>query len=88
MSPPEHASCYQPPNKTLGKTHVSSKEEYEKLYKESIDDPEGFWSNIADQFHWKQRWGSIFSRYVVLISGISQRQGIHQCHHNIMIEVL
>ena len=27
--------------------------EYEAMYKKSIDDPEAFWSEIANQFHWE-----------------------------------
>lgn len=31
---------------------VSSMEEYERLYKQSIDDPETFWGDVASQLHW------------------------------------
>lgn len=27
------------------------------MYKRSIEDPAGFWSDIASQFYWKKRWG-------------------------------
>ncbi|KAK7396023.1 hypothetical protein VNO78_16712 [Psophocarpus tetragonolobus] len=37
--------------------NVQSPEQYLKLYKRSIEDPDGFWSEIASQFYWKQRWG-------------------------------
>lgn len=36
--------------------HVSSREQYDKLYKRSIDDPEGFWGDIANEFTWKTKW--------------------------------
>lgn len=26
------------------------------MYKRSIEDPAGFWSEIAAQFYWKKRW--------------------------------
>lgn len=35
---------------------VSSPEQYLKMYKKSIDDPAGFWSEIASQFYWKKIW--------------------------------
>ncbi|WOL02524.1 hypothetical protein Cni_G11243 [Canna indica] len=35
---------------------VSSPEQYQKMYKRSIEDPAGFWSEIAAQFYWKKRW--------------------------------
>jgi acetyl-CoA synthetase len=27
------------------------------MYKRSIEDPAGFWSEIASEFYWKQKWG-------------------------------
>lgn len=36
---------------------VSSPEQYQQMYKRSIEDPAGFWSEIASQFCWKERWG-------------------------------
>ncbi len=38
---------------------VKSMDEYKALYKESIDDPEGFWTKMADQFYWKEKWSSV-----------------------------
>jgi len=35
---------------------VKSKEEYERLYKRSVEDPAGFWADVADQFHWHKKW--------------------------------
>ncbi len=36
--------------------HMGSFEEYERRYRRSIDDPEGFWGEIADEFVWEQKW--------------------------------
>lgn len=30
--------------------------QYRDMYQKSIDDPAGFWSEIADEFYWKQKW--------------------------------
>jgi len=38
---------------------IRSEEEYNLKYKKSIQDPEGFWADIADSFHWKRKWDSI-----------------------------
>ncbi|KAG6476917.1 acetyl-coenzyme A synthetase, chloroplastic/glyoxysomal-like [Zingiber officinale] len=35
---------------------VSSPEQYRKMYERSIEDPAGFWSEIASQFYWKEKW--------------------------------
>jgi acetyl-CoA synthetase len=32
---------------------VSSFQQYQELYKESIEEPTSFWSNIAKQFYWE-----------------------------------
>jgi acetyl-CoA synthetase len=34
----------------------SNLEEYNKLYKYSVDNPEQFWSDVADSFIWKKKW--------------------------------
>jgi acetyl-CoA synthetase len=38
---------------------VKSMDEYKKLYKLSIEDPETFWANMADQFYWEKRWDKV-----------------------------
>ena len=35
---------------------IKSLDQYHSDYKKSIEDPEGFWGNIADNFLWKQKW--------------------------------
>lgn len=40
--------------------HVKSLKEYEKIYKRSIKDPEGFWAEKAEQLHWFKKWDSVF----------------------------
>ncbi|KAB1200605.1 Acetate--CoA ligase ACS, chloroplastic/glyoxysomal [Morella rubra] len=37
--------------------HVPSLEKYLEMYKRSIEDPAGFWSDIASsEFYWKEKW--------------------------------
>lgn len=36
---------------------VSSPQQYMEMHKRSIDDPSGFWSDVASEFYWKQKWG-------------------------------
>jgi len=36
-----------------------SLEEYEKLYKQSIDNPEVFWTDVAESFIWKNKWSKV-----------------------------
>lgn len=41
------------------------------MYKRSIEDPAGFWSDIASQFFWKQPWNasSVFSENLDVRNG-------------------
>ncbi|KAK1369809.1 Acetate--CoA ligase [Heracleum sosnowskyi] len=41
---------------------VPSFNQYMEMYKRSVEDPAGFWSDIAAQFYWKCRWDpSVYS---------------------------
>ncbi|XP_065210236.1 acetyl-coenzyme A synthetase [Planococcus citri] len=44
---------YEPKPHVSKHAHVKSMAEYRSLYKNSIDDPVDFWSDIAKQFHWE-----------------------------------
>ncbi len=39
--------------------HVSSMEQYHDMYKESVTDPEGFWSSVAKRITWFKRWDKV-----------------------------
>ena len=38
---------------------VKSFEEYQQSYQLSVDNPEAFWANIAEQFTWKKKWDRV-----------------------------
>jgi len=38
---------------------VKSLEDYRKLYQRSIEDPEGFWGEIAEGFSWTKKWTKV-----------------------------
>ena len=50
---------FEPAAEFSKKAHVKSLEEYEKLYKESVDDPDKFWSSIASELHWFKKWDKV-----------------------------
>ena len=53
---------FDPPanfNDRIGGSHISSMDEYETLYQRSMEDPDGFWSDVADELDWFQRWDSV-----------------------------
>ncbi|MBN1635411.1 MAG: acetate--CoA ligase [Deltaproteobacteria bacterium] len=48
------------PPKVRDKSFIKSKQEYEKMYKESIDDPEGFWAKQAERLDWFKKWDKVW----------------------------
>ena len=38
---------------------ITSFEQYQRDYKKSVDDPEGFWADVASSFFWKKKWDKV-----------------------------
>ena len=38
---------------------LSSVAEYERLYRQSLDDPETFWGDVANELHWFKPWDQV-----------------------------
>jgi len=38
---------------------INTFEEYQETYNRSVNDPEGFWSDIAEPFVWKKKWDRV-----------------------------
>ncbi len=47
---------FEPSEAFRGQANVSGVEAYEALYRRSVDDPDGFWSDVASELHWFRRW--------------------------------
>jgi acetyl-CoA synthetase len=48
---------YPVPEKIKKTAYVSGRDAYDKLYKRSIEDPEGFWGEIASEYvEWFKKW--------------------------------
>ncbi|MBI5119145.1 acetate--CoA ligase [Candidatus Poribacteria bacterium] len=52
---------FPPPKEFREKAHIKSLEEYEKLHKESLEDPEGFWGKRAEELEWFKKWDRVYS---------------------------
>ncbi len=50
---------FEPPKEFSGRAHIKSREEYDRIYAESIHDPEKFWSGIASDLHWFKKWNRV-----------------------------
>ncbi len=43
---------FYPSEAFKAQAHINSLEEYERLYRESLEDPEGFWGRVAQELPW------------------------------------
>jgi len=51
---------FPPPKEISEKAYIKSMAEYEAMYKRSIEDPEGFWAEIAEQnITWYKKWDKV-----------------------------
>lgn len=49
-----------PPSEGFSQTaHIKSLDEYRSLYRRSLEDPEGFWSEQAEALVWSRRWDRV-----------------------------
>lgn len=50
---------YYPPSNYAANTHIKSMAQYKEMYERSLKDPDGFWSEVAGQFHWQKKWDKV-----------------------------
>ena len=39
--------------------HIKSQSQYDKDYRESIDDPDSYWGRVAGELHWFRKWDDV-----------------------------
>ncbi len=54
------SNVFNPPAKFTENAWIKSREEYQQMYDRSVQDPEGFWGEVAEQFHWFEKWDKVF----------------------------
>ena len=47
---------FSPSDDFRKKAKISSPEEYQKLYQQSLDNPDSFWTDVANELHWFKSW--------------------------------
>ena len=52
---------FPPPEDFSSKAHIQSMEDYKALHQRSIQDPEGFWSEVASELHWFRKWDTVLN---------------------------
>ncbi|MFQ5465005.1 MAG: acetate--CoA ligase, partial [Thermodesulfobacteriota bacterium] len=50
---------FPPPEELREDAHIKGMEEYERLYRESVEDPEGFWAREAGILDWEKKWDRV-----------------------------
>ena len=55
----KEARVFYPPKKFSKKAHIKNIKEYERLYKQSIKNPEKFWAEQAKQLEWFKKWDTV-----------------------------
>ncbi len=51
---------YLPEREFVDQARIQSRAEYERMWQQSIDDPETFWGYIAKDFHWFKPWTQVY----------------------------
>ncbi|MFH1830439.1 MAG: acetate--CoA ligase [Pseudomonadota bacterium] len=57
----EETRKFDPPKDLAGKAWIKSFDEYKKMYDRSIKDPDGFWSEMAENYEWHKKWNKVRS---------------------------
>ena len=55
----EEKRIFPPSKEFTSKAHIKSLEEYKKMYDRSIQDPDGFWGEQAQNLEWVQKWDKV-----------------------------
>ena len=50
---------FYPPKELSAKAYIKSFDEYQKIYKRSIENPEGFWGDMAKELDWYKKWDKV-----------------------------
>ena len=53
------SKSYPPPAAFAAQAHVRTEEDYQRLYRRSIDDPQSFWGEVAGDSHFFKKWSSV-----------------------------
>ena len=55
---------FDPPREFVEEAHIKSMEEYKELYKRSIEDPQNFWAEMAEEYlDWVKKWDGPVEEY-------------------------
>ena len=55
----EETRQFPPSKEFVDQAYIKSRAEYEKMWKESIENPEKFWGGIASELFWFKKWDKV-----------------------------
>ena len=55
----EEKRKFNPPKELAQDAYIKTLKQYRELYKQSIEDPETFWSERASELHWTKKWKKV-----------------------------
>ena len=50
---------FYPPAELAAQAYIKTMDDYKKMYKESIEDPEAFWGKMAEELDWFKKWDKV-----------------------------
>jgi acetyl-CoA synthetase len=50
---------FNPPKELSDQAYIKSLDEYREIYKRSIEEPEKFWGELAEQIDWYKKWDKV-----------------------------
>ena len=50
---------FQPPEAFRERAHIQSMEAYREEHRRSLEDPEGYWAEVAEDLHWFKKWDRV-----------------------------
>ena len=53
------SQVFNPPGHFVKKAYIKSLDEYRRMYRRSVEDPEGFWAEVAERLHWFRKWDRV-----------------------------
>ena len=53
------ADLFEPSAAFSEQAWIKSFDQYTEMYERSISDPEGFWAEVAEDFHWFKKWDKV-----------------------------
>lgn len=55
----EETRRFGPPQELCKRARIRSMEQYREMHKRSLEDPEGFWGEYAEELEWEKKWDKV-----------------------------